>query len=76
MNPSQSDEEVAEAILGYLAEHPQAMDTAKGIAEWWIMRQQIRVNVNRLKRVLREMADKGLLEELGTEEQPRYRLNR
>jgi hypothetical protein len=39
MDTSRSGEEVAEAILGYLAQHPQAMDTADGIAQWWIMYQ-------------------------------------
>jgi DNA-binding IclR family transcriptional regulator len=74
MNSRQSDEEVAQDILGYLAEHPRAMDTAEGIAEWWIMRQQIRVNVAALTRVLRGMTERGLLEEIGTGERRRYRL--
>lgn len=27
---------VAIAILSYLQDHPQAKDSAKGIAEWWV----------------------------------------
>jgi len=27
---------VAIAILSYLRDHPQAKDSAKGIAEWWV----------------------------------------
>ncbi len=69
-----NDEEVAESILAYLAEHPQAMDTVEGIAQWWIMRQQVRVNVTTLARVLQGLADKGLLEQIGDGEQRRYRL--
>jgi Fe2+ or Zn2+ uptake regulation protein len=68
-----NDEEVAQSILAYLAEHPQAMDSVEGIAHWWITRQQIRVNVTTLTRVLRGLADRGLLEELGDEGQRRYR---
>lgn len=30
---------VALAIVGYLSRHPQAMDTAPGIAQWWIRRE-------------------------------------
>jgi len=71
-----NDEQVAQSILGYLAEHPQAMDTVEGIAQWWIMRQQIRVNVTTLMRVVEELAEKGLLEELGVGEQRLYRLKR
>jgi Fe2+ or Zn2+ uptake regulation protein len=69
-----NDEEVAQSILAYLAEHPQAMDTVEGIAQWWIMRQQIRVTATTVARVLRQLAERGLLEEFGDGEQRRYRL--
>ena len=68
------DEEIAEAILRYLAEHPQAMDTVEGIAQWWIMRQQMRVTTTRVTRVLCALTERGLLEELGDGEHRRYRL--
>ncbi len=71
-----NDEEVAEAVLAYLAEHPQAMDSAEGIAQWWIMRQQVRESATTVTRVLRRLAEKGLLEELGEGEHRRYRLKR
>jgi Fe2+ or Zn2+ uptake regulation protein len=71
-----NDEEVAQSILAYLAEHPQAMDTVEGIAQWWIMRQQIRVTATTVARVLRQLAERGLLEEFGDGEQRRYRLKR
>ena len=71
-----NDEQVAQSILGYLAEHPQAMDTVEGIAQWWIMRQQIRVTATTVARVLRQLAERGLLEEFGDGEQRRYRLKR
>jgi hypothetical protein len=69
---SRKDAEVAEAILGYLEEYPHAMDTAEGIAEWWLMRQQIRVQVTMLMRVLHRLTERGLLDEIGTGEQRRY----
>lgn len=71
-----NDEEVAQAILAYLAERPRAMDTAEGIAQWWIMRQQIRVTASTVTCVLRRLAERGLLEEFGEGEQRRYRLKR
>jgi Fe2+ or Zn2+ uptake regulation protein len=70
----QHDEELAEAILQYLAEHPHAMDTLEGIAEWWLMRQQVRVQVNALARVLRQLTEQGFLEAIGSGEDTRYRL--
>ena len=69
------EEKLAEAILKYLAEHPQASDTLEGIAEWWIMRQQIRVEAISAARALRQLTESGLLEEIGEGENPRrYRL--
>ncbi len=68
------EDEVAAAILGYLAEHPRAMDSLAGIAEWWLMRQRIRVNVTMLAQVLRRLTERGVLEELGPPHDPRYRL--
>jgi Fe2+ or Zn2+ uptake regulation protein len=77
--PSSSEEErryeekLAEAILEYLAEHPRASDTLEGIAEWWIMRQQIRVEVTSVAKVLRQLTESGLLEEFDEGEKPRRR---
>jgi DNA-binding Lrp family transcriptional regulator len=50
------------------------MDTLEGIAEWWIMRQRIRVDVDRLLRALEHLTERGILERIGAIENPRYRL--
>jgi Fe2+ or Zn2+ uptake regulation protein len=70
------EEELAEAILQYLANHSQAMDTLAGIAEWWIPRQRVRIEVNTVARVLRRLSEEGLLECQGTGENALYRLKR
>jgi Fe2+ or Zn2+ uptake regulation protein len=76
MSQSQQDQDVAQAILGYLAEHPEAMDTPEGIAGWWLMRQQVRVAVPTIVRVLHQLTERGLLDELGAGDTVRYRLHR
>jgi Fe2+ or Zn2+ uptake regulation protein len=70
----QHEEKLSSAILRYLAENPRAMDTLEGIAEWWIARQQIRVEVSTLIRVLNRLTERGLLEVTGTGEYARYSL--
>ncbi len=67
------DDDVAQAILAYLAENPQAMDSAEGIAHWWIMRQQVRASATTVTRVLRDLVEKGVLEVAGEGEHARYR---
>lgn len=69
------EEELADIVLGYLAEHPDASDTLEGIAEWWIMRQQTRVEVTKLAKVLRRLAESNLLEKIEEGGTLRYRLN-
>src|SRR5258708_5472181 len=71
---SQADAELATAVMKYLAEHPKAMDTLEGIAEWWVMRQQARVDLDSLSRVLRLLAAQGLVDVDGEGDQARYRL--
>jgi hypothetical protein len=70
------DREMAEAVCAYLAEHPGAMDTLEGIAGWWLMRQRVRADLDRLERVLGRMVDSGVLETVGSTESPRYHLRR
>jgi hypothetical protein len=72
----QLDQELAEAILVYLADHPAAMDTVEGIAEWWLLRQRVRVVVERVERVLGRQANEGVLEAVGGGPSRRYRLRR
>ena len=56
------DDDVATAILGYLEEHPHGMDTLEGIAEWWIARQRVRVQVVTVARVLERLTEGGAVE--------------
>jgi hypothetical protein len=68
------EEELTEAIVGYLRERPHAMDTLAGIAEWWIMLQKIRVDVETLSQALSRLTDRGVLEKIGSGETACYRL--
>ncbi|MGD0125403.1 MAG: hypothetical protein ABSF46_08600 [Terriglobia bacterium] len=68
--------DLARAVMGYLGEHPRAMDTVQGIAEWWVMRQQLRVEVDVVARVLQRLMHEGLLEKVDSANGPLYRLRR
>jgi hypothetical protein len=69
-----SEDSLAESVIAYLAEHPNAMDTLDGIAEWWIMRQQFRVDIERLATVLNRLTECGQLDRIGSGSTARYRL--
>lgn len=55
--------ELAKAILEYVAEHPDAQDTAEGIASFWVLRQEVKEDVEDVLSVLRELTQSGQLEE-------------
>lgn len=68
------DQELAESILAYLADRPRAMDTAEGIARWWLLRQQVLMVMTQVERVLADLTAQGSLEEVGNGPARRYRL--
>jgi len=69
------DAELEAAVRRYLAEHPEAMDTTEGIADWWLMRERTRVDLEALVRTLGRLSDQGVLKKIGTGDRARYRLN-
>jgi Fe2+ or Zn2+ uptake regulation protein len=73
---SNDDSVLRQAILNYLEEHPDAMEALDGIAEWWIARSQIRVEVEALGRVLEELTQSGVLKEMRVTGKTYYRLAR
>jgi hypothetical protein len=68
--------EMEDAVKQYLAEHPEAMDTIEGIAEWWLMRQQIRIEMEALISALNRLTDDGVLERIDSGGEARYRLKK
>ena len=75
-NPSNDDSVLRQAILNHLEEHPDAMEALDGIAEWWVARSQIRVEVEALGRVLEELTESGVLKEMRVTGKTYYRLAR
>lgn len=53
--------EVAAAVLGYLAGHPDAADTLRGITAWWLPRQRYQIERERIERVLEHLVETGAL---------------
>lgn len=55
--------EVAERILRYLREHPEAKDTVEGIAEWWLAEDKITHAVDQVSEAVAWLVEKGHLME-------------
>lgn len=54
---------VAQQILRYLDEHPQACDTLEGVARWWVMSQQLTDSVKAVRQALAQLEAEGAITE-------------
>ncbi len=70
----QRQNELENAVLEYFLEYPNACDTLKGIAEWWIVRQQIRFETTLLAKALEHLYECGLIEKIGGGESQLFKL--
>jgi hypothetical protein len=68
---SHQELELAQAVMAYLQKNPKAMDTSKGIAEWWVEGVE-KVDLPILTRVLQHLTRQGILVSEGEREHARY----
>jgi len=52
---------IEQNILEYLANHKGSQDTVRGIAEWWILKQQIAEKTKEVEAALSSLVAKGKL---------------
>ena len=70
------DERLEAAIVGYVREHPESMDTLEAITEWWVMRRIVRVEVEAVARVVTRLTERGVLDIVEIAGERRYRLKK
>ena len=68
------DDRLEAAIVGYVREHPEAMDTLEAITEWWVMRRIVRIEVEAVARVVGRLTDRGVLDVVEIAGERHYRL--
>jgi hypothetical protein len=56
-----SESPIERQILDYLAEHPAAQDTLRGIVEWWLMKQRIAQSTADVEAALAKLVAAGKL---------------
>jgi len=69
--------EIARKILTYLADHPDAQDTLDGIVQWWLVEQEIKHEIGKVREILSELVKKELLlEHKSMDSRVHYRISR
>lgn len=59
---SRAPQDIGEAIMAYLEQHPQSCDTAVGITRWWLPRCGLESGLEQVKEALGELVRRGLLQ--------------
>lgn len=64
-------------ILGYLIEHPDAQDTADGIAQWWILERCVKSQAPLVNEAIDYLVERGLIvRRKAKDSKIHYRINR
>jgi Fe2+ or Zn2+ uptake regulation protein len=53
--------EIQAVLLGYLEDHPNALDTATGIQQWWLMRRVSQYSVDCVQSALDQLVEAGFI---------------
>ena len=67
-----TEHEIAYIILKYLARHPLSKDTLQGLADWWIMKEQVDYAVEQVSNALEFLVSKDLIIEKRDQYQDKY----
>ena len=59
----EAEQKLAQQIQDYLELRPQAGDTLEGIANWWLLRQQVNESVEEVKRALAFLKSRNVIVE-------------
>ena len=77
INQKEQQREICRYILAYLSDNPEAGDTFDGIAEWWLLSQQIKFETRNVSEAVARLVSDGLIEEhQGTDTRKVYRINK
>ncbi len=61
-NMAHGSDPLADEILRYLVEHPEAQDTVEGIADWWLTERRVRQAIADVEAALGRLVDQGLVD--------------
>ena len=71
-----NDRLLADDVIRYLSEHPEAQDTVEGIVQWWLLEQRIRDSMADVTAALEQVVAQNLvLSRRGMDGRMHYRLN-
>jgi len=77
LDQKEQQREICKYILAYLSDNPDAGDTFDGIAEWWLLSQQIKFETRNVSEAVARLVSEGLIEEHHeADSRKTYRINK
>ena len=77
LEQKEQQREICKYILAYLSDNPDAGDTFDGIAEWWLLSQQIKFETRNVSEAVARLVSEGLIEEHEeADSRKTYRINK
>lgn len=77
LDQKEQQREICKYILAYLSDNPDAGDTFDGIAEWWLLSQQIKFETRNVSDAVSRLVSEGLIEEhQEADSRKTYRINK
>ena len=59
-------------VINYLLDKPDAMDTIQGIAEWWILKEQVKLTIKKVNNAIDYLLEKEYLKTVDYDGQDTY----
>lgn len=72
--PGSNTSRLAADILAYLRQHDRSRDSLEGIAEWWLMENDIVRRMADVRNALQELVSAGLVEKVEAGSGQQYRI--
>lgn len=69
---TEKEQKIAQLLLTYMQNNPEAKHTAEGIARWWILQQKLEDEISLVERVIDYFTAKGILEKVALAEGNSY----
>ena len=75
-NLTEKEQTIAQLLINYMQNNPEAKQTAEGIARWWILQQKFEDEIEVIERVIKCLTDEGIIEKIEfSDSDAHYRYN-
>jgi hypothetical protein len=61
---TEKEQKIAQLLINFMQNNPEAKHTAEGIARWWILQQKLEDELEVIEKVIECLTDEGIIEKI------------